>query len=324
MGEHKESNQLHIVMYHYTRDLKHNRYPHIKGMDFPLFREQIRFLNKMFHIVKMEEVISAVKGEYELPEDALLLTFDDGYIDNFTYVMPVLEEEKVQGSFFIPGKTFAEHHLLDVNKIHYILACAEPGDLLESVFERMDYYRGNEFDFPCNEELFNKYTVTTRRFDAKEIVFVKNMLQTVLPGKLRKYIIDDLFQKYVCVREEQLACELYMTKEQIRMLKRHGMYIGIHGYAHDWMANLPEEQMQLDIDRALDVMDEFIDCTEWVMNYPYGNYSEQVIQYIKNSGCCLGLTTEVREASLSRDHRYKIPRFDCNDFPPMSDNYKDI
>ena len=32
-----------IIMYHYVRDLKHNRYPDIKGLDVKLFKEQIVF-----------------------------------------------------------------------------------------------------------------------------------------------------------------------------------------------------------------------------------------------------------------------------------------
>ena len=113
--------RLYIVMYHYTRDLKNSRYPEIKGLDLELFREQINYLKDNFSVVTMEEVINAAEGYNELPDNAVLLTFDDGYIDNYTYAFPILEEAKVQGSFFIPGKTFSEHQLLDVNKIHYIL-----------------------------------------------------------------------------------------------------------------------------------------------------------------------------------------------------------
>lgn len=32
--------KLYIVMYHYTRDLGHSRYPQIRGMDKDLFRKQ--------------------------------------------------------------------------------------------------------------------------------------------------------------------------------------------------------------------------------------------------------------------------------------------
>lgn len=36
--------KLYIAMYHYTRDLKHSRYPEIKGLDKELFKNQIEFM----------------------------------------------------------------------------------------------------------------------------------------------------------------------------------------------------------------------------------------------------------------------------------------
>lgn len=314
-------NQLHIVMYHYTRDLKHSRYPKIKGLDQSLFRQQIEFMKSSFHIVAMEQVIDAVEGKAELPEKALLLTFDDGYVDNYTFALPVLEEFRVQGSFFIPGKTFSTHALLDVNKIHYILASADIVGLVEDVKKEMDYYRGVEYDYAPTEELFNEYAVANR-YDVKEVIFVKRMLQTALPEKLRNMISSNLFEKYVGVTEEQLAYEIYMTEGQIRTMRRHGMFIGVHGYDHYWLGNLPAKQMKQDISMALDALDEFIDRKRWVMNYPYGNYNEDVLDYIKGRGGILGLTTEVRVADIRVDNALKLPRLDCNDFPPKSENYR--
>lgn len=314
-------NKLYISMYHYVRDLKHSRYPEIKGLDLELFRKQMEFFKENFTVVRMEQVIDIINNGGWLPKNALLLTFDDGYIDNYTYVFPILEEFGFQGSFFIPGKTFTTHQLLDVNKIHYILASADIEKLVVDVKEKIDYYRGAEFDYPSTEELWNEYAIENR-FDRKETIFVKRILQTVLPEKLRNRISSDLFEKYVGVSEEQLAYELYMTPEQIRTMKNHGMFIGIHGYDHYWLANLPEEQMKKDIDMALNALEDFVDPECWVMNYPYGNQSQSVIEYISSKGACLGLTTEVRTADLSRDNRFTLPRFDCNDFPPKSENYR--
>lgn len=312
--------ELYISMYHYTRDLKHSRYPEIKGLDVNLFREQIAFMKSNFNIVTMEQALEAISTKEKLPEKALLLTFDDGYADNYTVAMPVLEEYGVQGSFFIPGKTFTTHQLLDVNKIHYVLASANIYNLVEDLKKEMDYYRGQEFQYASTEELFAKYAVASR-FDIKETVFVKQMLQTVLPEKLRNIISSKLFAKYVGVTEEQLAYELYMSEEQIRTMKRHGMFIGIHGYDHYWLGNLPVEQMENDISLALDALDEFVDRKQWVMNYPYGNYNKDVLAYISKQGACLGLTTEVRLADIDKDNQLELPRLDCNDFPPKSDNY---
>lgn len=256
---------LHIAMYHYVRDLKYSRYPRIKGLDIGLFKRQIEFLKNNFKIVSMEEVIEACHPNgRELPENALLLTFDDGYIDHYTMVFPVLKANRIQGSFFISGKVLAENVLLDVNKIHFILASGRIRDVLEDLFRLLDIYRKEKF---CrgynglglsNEQLFEKYAVPSR-FDIKETVFVKTILQNVLPEKLRKEISSELFKKYVQCPEAVFSRELYMSLDQIKCMKDAGMYIGVHGYGHYWLGKLPEHEMKADIDKALEVMSDFIE-----------------------------------------------------------------
>ena len=314
-------NKVYVIMYHYVRDLEHSRYPRIKGLDIACFRKQIEYLKQNFTVITMEELNSAFNNQYELPKQAVLLTFDDGYLDHYTSVFPILKAEHLQGSFFISGKTLKEHVLLDVNKIHYILATTQIDVLLPSVLKRMDYYRGSEYEYPDNDTLFHEYA-SGNRFDSEETIFAKRMLQTVLPEKVRSKICDDLFKKYVGISEDKLAGELYLTSDQIRLMKQEGMYIGLHGYNHYWLGHLPEEEMQKDIRQALDVMSEYIDDKNWVMNYPYGSYNEALLQYISSTGCKLGLTTQVKVADLSECSSLTIPRLDTNDFPPISEKFK--
>ncbi len=318
--------KVHIIMYHYVRDLGNSRYPNIKGLDYGLFKEQIAFLKEHFTIVTMEDVIEACNSENgTLPENAVLLTFDDGYIDNFTAVFPVLKEHNVQGSFFLSGKTFTENVLLDVNKIHFTLACAEIHTLVKDVLELLDQCRSEEpkVDIPSNEELLEKYAVACW-YDTKETIFVKRVLQAALPERMRNRISSELFRKYVGIPEDIFARELYMNRDQIRCMKREGMFIGLHGYDHYWLGNLGVQEMQADIDKALEVMDEFIERDNWVLNYPYGSYNSDVIQYIASKGCRAGMVTKVAVADTKAHGRYELPRLDCNDFPPKSSNYLNI
>ncbi|WP_333859914.1 polysaccharide deacetylase family protein [Clostridium sp.] len=301
----QKSGKVSIVMYHYIRDLKNSRYPGIKGLDYDLFKNQIDFFKSKFNIIKVEELIAAYEESYDLPENAALLTFDDGYIDHFTNVYPVLVGAEVQGSFYIPGKTYAEHKLLDVNRIHFILASADITFIMKEIYVQLNYYRGSEYEYPTNEELFKQYGIANR-FDSGEVIFVKRVLQTVLPEKLRNFISRNMFEKCVGVNEDIIARELYMNRDQIKCMKNHGMYIGLHGYDHYWLENLNKEELKVDVDKALEVMDEFIDLDAWVMNYPYGSYNDQVIETIKEKGCKLGFTTEVRVADVNADRKYAV------------------
>ena len=312
--------RLNIVMYHYVRDLKNSRYPEIKGLDYELFKQQIRFFSEKFHVVRMEDVIAWYKEKAPLPDNAMLLTFDDGYIDNFTFVFPVLKEYGMQGSFFVPGKVFTEHCMLDVNKIHYLLASASIEILCKELFAQLDAYRGNGWEYPSNEELFEEYA-KANRFDNKETIFFKRILQVALPEELRNIICDNLFQKYVGVPEEILAREIYISYDQMKLMKREGMYFGVHGYDHYWMNRLEPSALKKDIEKGLACMEGLLDEKEWVSNYPYGSYSEEVVESLRDSGCVLGLSADVRVADLEKDNRFILPRLDTNDFPPKSENY---
>jgi len=77
------SKKVTIVMYHYVRDLKHSRYPEIKGLDISLFYEQIMFLKKHYKFITMEMLIDSFENGSALPDKSVLLTFDDAYSDHF-------------------------------------------------------------------------------------------------------------------------------------------------------------------------------------------------------------------------------------------------
>ena len=302
-------------MYHYVRDLKNSAYPEIKGLEMSDFRKQISFIKEKLTPVRMEEVIDAVYHGSNLPENAALLTFDDGYKEHCDNVLPILQEEKMQGSFFISGKPLKENVLLEVNKLHFIRACSKEKELFLELCRQLDYYRGAEFEILPTKELFQMYRIPGR-YDTAEMAFVKKLLQTGLEANLRHRIVDNLFQKYVGASERQLADELYLSEREIRKLKDAGMYIGVHGYSHEWLGNLSKEDAGKDINKALEVLEPYIESQNWVMNYPYGSYNEDVIQLVKQKGAKLGLSVVPEIAVLERDNLYKLPRLDTNDLPP--------
>ena len=107
-------------------------------------------------------------------------------------------------------------------------------------------------------------------------------------------------------------------------MKRNGMFIGLHGYDHYWLGKLDEQKMHEDIDKSLEVLSDVVDKDSFIMNYPYGSYNNSVLSFLREKGCKLGMTTEVRIADIDVDDRLLLPRLDCNDFPPKSDNYLNI
>lgn len=302
-------------MYHYVRDLKHSRYPEIKGLPVSLFKEQLIYIMKYYKIIKMEDLIEAVKYNKELPENSLLLTFDDAYKDHFEFVFPILDELGIQGSFFPPAKAIEEQEVLDVNKIHFVLASVEnKKQIVFDIFSMLDEFR-KEYSLESNEYYFNKLAEDDR-FDTNEVIFIKRILQRDLPEKLRNMIVNSLFNKYVSKDEGSFSRELYMNTDQLKCMKRKGMYIGAHGYDHYWLNTLPKDQQEREIELSLEFLKKLgCQVKEWVMCYPYGTYNDSLLSLLKGSGCILGLTTQVDIADLDNCYPLTLPRLDTNDLP---------
>jgi len=269
----------------------------------------------------MEDVLLALQGD-DLPGNAVLLTFDDGYSDHYSAVMPLLCEMNIYAAFFPSCMNLETERLMDANKIHFILAAGDIRNVYEALLKEIEFYRGSEFDLPDTPALLQDYAVPGR-FDCGEINFIKRMLQTVLPHKLRENIADKLFRRFVGVDESVLSKELYCDATQLADMKRRGMFIGLHGSCHGWLGNMEKTEYENDILHALDYMDSIglVDRRAWVMNYPYGSYSDGVVSYIQEHGCLAGLTTNVGIADLHNDNRFLLPRLDTNDFPPKSEQY---
>ena len=70
------------------------------------FRRQVKYLlDNGYKTLLFSELLKAWKGETGLPEKALLITFDDGYENNYTAAWPILKELGAKGNIFVVFNT---------------------------------------------------------------------------------------------------------------------------------------------------------------------------------------------------------------------------
>ena len=306
---------LTIVTYHYVRNLQYSRYPEIKGLSTDDFEEQIRYIKKHYNVISGPELMDAIVEDAPLPPRPLILSFDDGYIDHFTDVFPILDRENLPGCFFPPAKCILEHEVLNVNKIQFVLASTpDKRMLVEHIFKQIDDNR-SRYNLLTPAAYWEKLG-TPGRFDPAEVIFCKRMLQRELHLELRKTITDELFSRYVSNDEASFSHELYMSADQIQMLMRCGMYVGSHGYDHFWLNTLSTQQQEWEIDQSLMFLKSVgADDQRWIMCYPHGAYDESLLSVLKSRNCVIGLTTKVGLASLDESDALVLPRIDTNDLP---------
>jgi peptidoglycan/xylan/chitin deacetylase (PgdA/CDA1 family) len=303
-------------MYHYVRDLKNSRYPEIKGLDINLFKEQIHYMRRNYNFVTMEDVIHSVESGSAIPKKSILLTFDDAYLDHYTNVFPILDKYNIQGSFYVPSKSIQEHTVLDVNKIHFILASVKDKSILVNEVKGLIKNYQKEYSLQDFDHYYKKLTQEYIGHDTKNVIFIKRLLQVELAEDLRLKIVNILFEKYIGVDEDAFSRELYMNEEQLKHMLRSGMHIGNHGYNHYWWNSLSKNEMNNELDLSIKFLENLgIDMNNWTACYPYGSYDDQCIKMLNERGCKLAVTTEVGIATTDKKNRLVMPRLDTNHIP---------
>ena len=241
------------------------------------------------------------------------ITFDDGYKDHFDYVAPILEQKGIDAAFFPVSDCYENGSLLDVNKIHYIIASVDNDEsLLTHLFASMKEEGLAKSDF---DNLWNS-TNKSSRYDSEVVIFFKRMLQKNLPLEMRQKILTRMFNNLVGRSQKEVSKELYMSKDNLISLSKKGFHIGSHTSSHIWLNSQTDLDQEKEITKSLDALRSIRNnVSNWIMCYPYGGYNAATLSILEKMGCALALTTTIGEADLSCQNKFELKRWDTNDFP---------
>jgi len=105
-----------IIMYHQVKTFN-------AGKDVILpweFENDLKYLSENNYItITMSDLIDYVYNGKSLPEKPVILTFDDGYLNNYVYVYPLLKEYNMKIVFSIIGKNIDDFTNIPDDNIDY-------------------------------------------------------------------------------------------------------------------------------------------------------------------------------------------------------------
>lgn len=301
-----------IVMYHYVRPLQKSMLKGLKGLDTDKFYKQLQYFIKEYNVIDHDNLYDYLYAGQSLPDKALLLTFDDGYLDIYRYVLPALQALNLKASFYVPDY-FQDRKLLDVNAIHYLLTKEENVDKYLNFIK--EYIKVSDLT-KTFEEYINSVDLSSR-FDRIEIVAFKKLLQFILPEEHRKSIINELLNRYCDYDMETLFEDFYCSKQQLNTIINAGMHVGGHGVRHYWLNQLSDKEQADEIKGSMDFLKTLNLQKYYSFCYPYGGYNEKSKQLLEENNFKFSFTTKIEDYDLDRNKRFEIPRFDTNDFYPM-------
>ena len=91
-----------ILMYHSVVEIRLTQENLLGGIGHSreIFRGQMQLLARNYRPVTLDEVKQFARGE-ALPHHAVVVTFDDGYADNYEIAAPILNEVGIAATFYV-------------------------------------------------------------------------------------------------------------------------------------------------------------------------------------------------------------------------------
>jgi len=220
---------LTVLAYHRVMD---------KPEDFPFdddlisadtrgFRYQMEFVARHFEVINFKQLSVYMDKKGELPERALIITFDDGYIDNYETAYPILAGLGLTAVMFVTAGYIGTDKLFWWDRIAYIVKNAVNTDISLDEPVRI---RVSIESFPTRQ-------------DAARLL-IKEAKK--LPDERKEELIKRLSDA-AGVEMGSLSYRNTMSWEQVKELAENGFEIGSHSVNHPIFSNVSAEQISYEV-----------------------------------------------------------------------------
>ena len=297
---------LHVVMYHYVRDLPRTRWPRIHAVLLDDFRRQVSVLSDVYEMATLESALAFLDGRYRPQRSLCLLTFDDGLKEHYAAVTPILHDAGIQGIFMVQTSG-PEGKVAAVHKNHFLLAAVNFEEYRSRFLARLESLWSRQRPDFDNRDVRRVY-----RWDALEIARFKYLVNFILAEPVRQQILDELFDEYLG-SEQTFAGHLYVNWNEAREMQSAGMVIGGHSHDHASLPALADDAKRADLTRSITLLRDHLNPQPaWPFSYPYGAVDDATVTILRELGFACAFTTAFGTTAAGADP-FHIGRMDPKD-----------
>jgi peptidoglycan/xylan/chitin deacetylase (PgdA/CDA1 family) len=211
------------------------------------FDEQLKYLKKHFAIISGDELRDLVWRKNVLKRTYISITFDDGYLDNYTHAFPILLANECQATFFLVPQYVGTGSIPWWDEIAYLLRNTSK----TKISLRLPVPITLTIE-PDREAAIQRMLLHYKRPD--------NIYSAELMEELRgeaACVLPQVSRRFLGWRE---ACEM----------RDAGMSIGSHTQTHPILGQITPERQRWELEHSKQVIEENLGSKINSLAYPVG------------------------------------------------------
>jgi peptidoglycan/xylan/chitin deacetylase (PgdA/CDA1 family) len=240
-----------ILNYHRIGDATQTRYDSgtfsctVDELDW-----QVRYLKQHFPIVTLDQAADIVHGRTAPSKTSVLITFDDGYRDNYDAAFPVFVKHRVSATFFLPTSYIGTGYLPWWDLIAYIVKSSRESRIA--------------LTFPESAE----FNVTPAYRDRSVMEILKLFKRPSMTDTER--FIRELEVACGSIRPAESEERCFLNWDEAREMQRGGMCFGSHTHTHEILGKLSLARQIEELQTSRDMLERELDRTIDTLAYPVG------------------------------------------------------
>ncbi len=218
------------------------------------FDRQVAFVKEYCTPISLDDLLAFRRGG-SLPPNPVLITFDDGYRDNYDVALPILQKHGVPAVFFIATDYVEERRLFWWDRINYVLKHSER-EVLELTYpRRRSLPRARPDDRARTIRAL--LSIAKAHFDLDLSRFLEHVEQAAGVSISRE-------------EERQMVEPLLMTWKEVRAMRAAGMAVQSHTRTHRTLHTLTERGLHDELHGSRMKLEEVLGEPVRAVAYPVG------------------------------------------------------
>lgn len=266
------------------------------------FRRQLAIVRRRFVPMRFDELADCLDHGRRIPSRAVLITFDDGYDDNYRIAFPLLREAGLSAMFFVSSGHITSGRPYAYDWLVHMLCTTTRSRLIAPEL-------GIDWPLPdagCDagaEALAERRRLAGQLLDRIKTLDAAGQ-QALVERLQREWGLPDAAGHPDCRP---------MTWAQLREMHAAGMEIGSHGVDHRMLAKLSPEAMRAEVAGSKLAIEAALGAPVVAMSYPVGGrdaYDDTVMAATRDAGyrlACSYLAGCERLQPASRFQMRRLP-----------------
>jgi glycosyltransferase involved in cell wall biosynthesis/peptidoglycan/xylan/chitin deacetylase (PgdA/CDA1 family) len=256
------------------------------------FEKQMRYLSEKHTPLALERALEMIERREPLPANSVVITFDDGYRDNFQNAFPILMKYRIPATVFLSVKAIDEGAMLWFDEILEAFRRT-----VKKEIDLRDYTLGT----------LSLRTAAARISAAHAVVsFAKKFML-----KERDVFVRNILEKLNVSRTELQNVRIMVSWDEVVKMHEAGVSFGNHGMSHSILSRLTKKELKYEIGKAKEVIRCKTGLDTKLFAYPNGNandFSQEVEDFL-NSYAYTTACTLVKGVNDCAANRLTLRRF---------------